>query len=585
MIEISPGGKAMTEYSVRLPDVQRAYDKFAAPEFRVNKNGLGQQETIHHIIRAFEDENDVVYLQSPTGTGKSLMLMAIANAFDDAFYTTPQILLLDQIQNDALLKDKCKIIKGRSNYPCVHPEGHKFTCDKAMCATKNNFDCEYKESLECPYYKAKDEAMRAQTALMSFMYFQIENMYGGRFDKRDILVIDEAHTIESWVLNLISVSVKSKELPDGFSFDQIKDCRRATELTVFLHDLFHEYEKKAIELVELPYRTPESQAYLDALNGIMGRISLFLKDIEYGNRWVFEYNTERLLLQPVTIGRFMEKYIYKRASKFLFASGTILDEEIYGQCVGLRRGGLSGISVSDTIDRATYITHMIDVPSPFPLDKNVIIDASVGKMTRDNVDSIFDETLHRIELLMQHDHVKDKGLVHCHSYALLRRCMEGIDAMHHDRTISHDNTNRKERLDWWMNTIAPNVFFSVNMNEGLDLPGDSCRFQVLLKTAFPYLGDKRISARMNMTNGRRWYSLMALQQLIQANGRAIRGPEDYATFYIMDGSAIELIKRSRNILPKWFNDIFDNRGVWVDKGYDDYEIEYTIKHYEKSMWD
>jgi hypothetical protein len=81
----------------------------------------------------------------------------------------------------------------------------------------------------------------------------------------------------------------------------------------------------------------------------------------------------------------------------------------------------------------------------------------------------------------------------------------------------------------------------------------NCDAQVLFKVPFMDTQDKRVAARLERHHWK-WYYNEALKTVIQSYGRAVRSPTDKARYYVIDASFIDLIKRCKSDLPKWFKD-------------------------------
>lgn len=120
-----------------------------------------------------------------------------------------------------------------------------------------------------------------------------------------------------------------------------------------------------------------------------------------------------------------------------------------------------------------------------------------------------------------------------------------------DNVMVQDKYEREESLEEWFNSDYQ-VFFSVAMDEGIDLDGDKCRWQVLAKTLYPHMGDKRVEFRIKERNDWDWYNRAAAIQIQQAYGRGVRSPEDECVFYILDSSAVSLIEREAELFNSWF---------------------------------
>ena len=83
------------------------------------------------------------------------------------------------------------------------------------------------------------------------------------------------------------------------------------------------------------------------------------------------------------------------------------------------------------------------------------------------------------------------------------------------------------------------------MNEGVDLPGQLCRFQIIYKMPYPDLADKQILMRANAEED--WYEYKTALSLIQTYGRGMRYEDDYCTTYLIDSRIMEFIKTSKFI--------------------------------------
>jgi Rad3-related DNA helicase len=98
------------------------------------------------------------------------------------------------------------------------------------------------------------------------------------------------------------------------------------------------------------------------------------------------------------------------------------------------------------------------------------------------------------------------------------------------------------------------------MSRGVDFDGDKCRVQVVAKCPFPNLGDKKISARMHLPGGDLWYQVQTVRSMVQMTGRAVRGPDDWATTYILDKQfAVNVYRKSLRLFPRWWRDAVDTR--------------------------
>ena len=90
----------------------------------------------------------------------------------------------------------------------------------------------------------------------------------------------------------------------------------------------------------------------------------------------------------------------------------------------------------------------------------------------------------------------------------------------------------KHIIEEFKSSTDANVLVSPSVNEGVDLPGDECRFQIIYKIPYPDLGDRQISMRNAIDP--KWYDYKTSLSLVQTHGRGMRFEDDYCTTYFID---------------------------------------------------
>ena len=100
-----------------------------------------------------------------------------------------------------------------------------------------------------------------------------------------------------------------------------------------------------------------------------------------------------------------------------------------------------------------------------------------------------------------------------------------------DVDVSHTGGGT-EVLEQFKAYKGPAVILTPSGFEGIDLPGDLSRFQILCKAPFGSLGDKRVAHILNVYPD--IYSLTTLMKVTQGAGRSVRSAEDWATTYCLD---------------------------------------------------
>ena len=531
-------------------DTSRIHEEFPAPEYRGN-----QEAALDEIRAAFEAGNDVVLVRAPTGSGKSLLARAVAGcarqaSADDptkpvgAYYTTPQVSQLEDVAADSLLED-LSVIRGKNNYDCILPGETDTPVNQAPCARERGFDCQVKH--RCPYFSDRAIAANRPVAAMTLAYF-MQTAGSDVFGQRDVVVIDEAHGLGNWAEMYATIDLGPDTVPVWSAADvpEIEDLEDAAALADYLTTLADRRLDQLRGRVELD---PEEAAERDRLQELRGDLSWFAeeyRDPESPTTWVVDQPDgagTRVTVKPLAPERYLAHTVWDRGKHFALLSATILDKEAFCAGVGL-----------DPADVA-----LVDVPHTFPVEHRPLYDVTRGKMTYEQRDETLPAIARTLVRVMA-ARPDEKGLVHCHSYAIQERLADLLaESGVGSRIRSHDTEDRDGQLAAWKRTEAPDVFLSVKMEEALDLEGELCRWQVLCKAPYPNTRDSRVAQRLDAGQWG-WYYRAALRTVIQACGRVVRAPDDYGATYLADSSLLDLFERASGDVPAWFAEQVDRLG-------------------------
>ena len=523
-------------------DPSRIEEAFPAPEYRG-----AQKQALRDVRAAFEEGNDVVLVRAPTGSGKSLLARAIAgcaregsqaSATDpiDAFYTTPQVSQLDDVATDSLLED-LSIIRGKNNYDCILPGETDTPVDQAPCVREREFECQVKH--RCPYFSDRAIAANRRIAAMTLAYF-MQTAGSDVFGTRDVVVIDEAHGLGEWAEMYATIDLRPDTVPvwDARKPPAVEDLEDAA---AYAQGLIQAADRRLKELRGNVEIDPEEAAERDRLQQLRSDLKWFreeYRDPEASTTWVVDQpdgEGSPVTIKPLDPERFLGHTVWDRGNKFALLSATILNKDAFCANVGLDPERVA----------------LVDVPHTFPVENRPLYDVTQGKMTYEQREETLPKIARVLVRLMAH-HPDEKGLVHCHSYAIQDE-LEGLleEFGVGSRIRSHEKEDRDGQLAAWQRSDDPNVFLSVKMEEALDLEGDLCRWQLLCKAPYPNTRDSRVARRLE--DGQwAWYYRSALRTVIQACGRVVRAPEDYGATYLGDDSLLDLFERARTDMPDWF---------------------------------
>jgi Rad3-related DNA helicase len=517
-----------------------------APGRRPINYRAGQQEAIDQIVRRFQGGTRVIFLDAPVGAGKSLCHLEIARQIGGAYISTPQVNLVEQYAKDTRSAGKFEgmgtTLVGRRNYPCpleVDEGTSDATADGAPCTY--GYDCEYRAEHRCPYYLDKVAAQIGPTSIstLAYLFTGIRFRLGGAWPVRPLLIVDEAHGLLNGIVEHFAIKVGPETLrgfdiePLATSTDPIHYLR--TNLPPFYAAVAGDLESRMEELHgERP--DPQTRHELRELTMLRNRAQKIVQALGVpGVTWVYRWDEDRdtHVWRPLEVAPFLAPF-WEHFEYVLLSSGTFVDTGQTRRDLGLR--GPAGI---------------VRIPDNFPAVNAPIIRVGSVKLSKATLNAEMPTVVAEIARIAAM-HPGDRGIVHCHSYDLVRQIREASPLELRRRAIPHGRFNRNEAFDAWVHRGgSTTIFLGVGMYEGIDLADDRARFQIVVKCPFPDIGDPWVDARRKRPDGDGWYSGEALTAILQAAGRVMRSIDDRGITYILDRNAIDLLHRRWKDVPEW----------------------------------
>jgi ATP-dependent DNA helicase DinG len=499
----------------------------------------GQSEAIEQIYDAVAGGKRMFVLAAPTGAGKSVILYAIARAIEEelnlestgAVFTTSQKLLQDQYQKD--FKDMF-VLKGRNNYPCARPEDEEDTsCANGYCVFHSDKpDCWD----DCPYRIAKQKAIASKIVTTNFAYFIGESNNVNSLGVRRLLVVDEAHNIESSMMSYIECKISQRIL----DFCQL-------DIKVPMYDEYDQYEEFLKSLstkikdrhgflrdeIDSNRANPGDTNRLKRLESLSGKLGFILFNSNTC-KWVADPNREKesVSFKPINVSQFVKSMVFSFADIVILSSATISKSYVIS-CLGIPEEDFE----------------YLELPSTFPVDNRPIISLSAGRMGYRYIDKTLPAIVDKVDYILSNFKGK-KGIIHATSYKIARYIEE--NSKYYDRLISHNSVDRIEKLEEHMNTDLDSVLLSPSMTEGVDLKGDLSSFQIIIKIPYPSLADKQIKRRMEID--KIWYAQQAATTMMQAYGRSVRSKDDSAITFVLDSSFKWFVKSNEQLFCRWFKE-------------------------------
>jgi len=486
------------------------------PEFEEFRPG--QAEIIAEIVNIFQSGKRIIILEAPTGSGKSLIAMSVIAALNQRAVITTQTKQLASQYHDA--HPTTTVIQGRENYQCaLQPE---LPCAIGPCIAAS-FECASKKSI-CPYYLAKQDALKSPCAIMNIWYFMYEANYVGGFSNRDLLVIDEGHLLESALMSFISIELSKRqltllgcELPSLQTTQQVSMWAENVmpKLQSMLADAIYEDNPRRYRNLQTQNKRVQSIASTDL------------------SKWILTKTYHGYTLKPVWVTTYGNPAIFQHASKILIMSATIRDAKQYCKCLGIPQSSL----------------HYMEAPSHFPKEHRPINFWPVAKIGYKSTPRDYSKLVKAIDTILEL-HRGDKGILHTVSYKLLKKIVAA--SRHNGRILTHDYKNREEVIRRFKESKRNPVLASPSIGIGLDLPDDESRFCIIAKVPWQDMSDEQVKKRVNDDRG--WYSWNTACAMIQMSGRCIRSDTDYATTYLLDGHAGWFMQRNARLFPIWWRE-------------------------------
>lgn len=552
-----------------------------------------QEQILKKIADGLDQGKHTILLDAGTGVGKSAIAVTLANYFNSAYIVTVTKQLQDQYQKDFGFQ----VLKGRNNWDCrAAPQDtdkpRKAKCDDGICQVRSgDYKCaygvtnsetkedyiafkdshgkiwSYRTSAPCKYWDQKSTAINSNITLMNYASFFPEINYLPHFSDRFLNVFDEAHNLEDQIMQQMSINLSNErfnrdsERVEG----ELEKLGSENELSlVEMGDLLAkipriphltsmDYTEDVEHILSLLMELQKSYTGLASLSDLSKKTRKHLASMalkldngieeleEHPTEWIIDHNStqEEIKIKPIDVNRFCGKYFFEHGSYNLLMSATILDKRCFSKWHGL--------NPEDVI--------YINVKSPFKKNRRPIIIDTAGPMSNKYIETTKPRTIPKVKRILE-KHRNEKGLIHTHNHKL---AVYLYDTLKDPRIMIYSFSGRRgprreDVIKEFMESEEPKVLVAPSVDEGIDLPGDLCRFQIIYKVPFPYLGDKQIMARKNKDPD--WYAYKTVTSLVQAYGRGMRNEDDHCHTYIMDGSIEGVLTQEwmkcRKFLPEYF---------------------------------
>lgn len=559
-----------------------------------------QLSQIDSIVGAMlDDQIRHVILSAPTGTGKSIIGAVVAETVHQikqptmkanaSFLLTATNALAQQYYDTfadpaAPYDTTFRFVKGAANFKCgaLSTEDEPQTAESCSIRIfqKTGMSDVISEFCEtCEFQKTKSLRDKSRHLITNYSYFFTDRLGAELMARRSVCVFDEAHLLNDLFTEHCAISFSDRiltqsaqeisevlKLGSNDTFKVFKKISQDLERELITE---HNYLKILEVLASVYYEIYES-AHAEAERSISsptrylkvskmakkyyGRANKIFGFLEHQYPHVFEFKKRdakagqpdnEVIVKPIFVSGMFESLV--NADHNLLMSATI-SEQYAKRTLTL-----------EPTDKVKYIrlepqfdpnNKKVIFYKPLLLNYNSMKDAEVISKLKQNV----------VDIIAKHAEDNERGIILAPSFAVVeqladalrRKCSKQVKIFEHVR-----GQKLAELIELFKDDASPAaVLLTPSGFEGLDLPGELSRYTVIVKAPFAALGDKRIKTIADTYPD--IYSLLALMKVVQGAGRSVRGPEDYATTYMLDQGIQRLWTSKANEWKIEFSTSFSN---------------------------
>lgn len=241
---------------------------------------------------------------------------------------------------------------------------------------------------------------------------------------------------------------------------------------------------------------------------------------------------------------FLQKAPYK-----VMTSATIGSSESYSERMGFHYEKKSKFDHKNSVADVPY---METIPSTFDFSESPVFFLNKFKMSFRERDISFSHLKNVIYSICSTKFAGQKGIIQTGSYEFMKRLYDEAPREIKKRMLIYNGSNEKVMMVKTHQRSADTILVGPSLNTGVDLPGDDCRFIIVLKVPYPSLADRLVNARNKLFP--LWYNSHTSNEIIQGIGRGVRYNGDWCVTYILDACFQYLYYSTKQQYPKELQD-------------------------------
>lgn len=553
-----------------------------------------QSDAIDQILNAIRQGKTDIFVEAPTGSGKSLIALELSKKLNGKSYIlTSERSLQAQYESDCqtVYKENHKdtpSISGIDNYQC-HVNKLPFSLgackglNLSYSEIINTFPC----SKNCEYIQRQIKARQAKYSILNYSYFLIQMNYvlekhgieKSPFKRADVVICDEAHKLpdiisnhfacninESLISKFNDINEEISKLRENYSlnFTSInqtirKLIKEPINHIVNNHKLLTQFYEQLCELKDSSQiiQSHIQKSYMGNMTSILSNDKPDLQKMKLPSEVIsfrkfcdhikdIHCKVEDYLVITKNFGlksMVIDENDSKNGKKFITTYDSSLFKQHFKKYSNVR------IYMSATLQSNVLIgrwklnpdkCEIIKLDPQWDPSKSPIYLVGTESFTFSNTSKAIDSAVKSLKIICE-NHENERGIIHTTSYFIRDELFKRCD--HSFRFYTYNNTQEKIDLLNKLKYLPKNsIIVGPSLFEGTNFENDLGKFNVIIKVSYPNIKNPLWKNRYKFA--REVYLGEAASRLEQASGRASRHEKDESITYILDTRANKFCKDS-----------------------------------------
>lgn len=235
-------------------------------------------------------------------------------------------------------------------------------------------------------------------------------------------------------------------------------------------------------------------------------------------------------------------FLLKSALWKVFVSATIGGKNAYDENMGFR------FDIDKSKSEELNEAELVRVPSSFNFDESPVFFLNKFRMSFKEREISFYHLKNVIYSICSTKFKGQRGMIQTGSYAFAKQLFDDAPYEVKKRMLMYNGSREKNVMIDIHRMSTDTILVGPTLNTGIDLPGDECRFIIILKVPYPNLQDKLVKEKMKLFP--RWYESATSNEIIQGIGRGVRYDGDWCVTYILDACFNSLYYSTKEQYPK-----------------------------------